>query len=113
MQGGTVDVICTEVLEHNEFSEAKKIVRSVVDNVDCDRFIITVPNAAFNEHYGIDGYRHDDHKWEATADDLLNLVPDGKNTYLSIHSVGDMVNHIPVTYGLLLHKSEQKKTQDA
>lgn len=96
------DVICTEVLEHNEFNEAKSLVKKVHEQIAYENFIMTVPNAGFNKFYGIDGFRHDDHKWEAEAGDILKLIPMDKN--LSLHNVGDVVDDIPVTFGMLLQK---------
>lgn len=102
LKGEKFDVICTEVLEHNEFNEAKAMVKKVHEEINYDNFIMTVPNAAFNQFYGIDGFRHDDHKWEAETGDILKLIPMDKN--LTLHNVGDVVDGIPVTYGMLLQK---------
>lgn len=101
----TFTVICTEVLEHNEFEVAKTIVGQVAKNVDFDKFIITVPNAEFNQFYGLDGFRHDDHKWEATRDDVYKLCNKVQLGYQKIISnVGDTVNGVPVTFGLQVKK---------
>lgn len=98
-----VDVICTEVLEHNEFNAARKIVNQICDKIDFEKFIITVPNSAFNVHYGLDGkFRHDDHKWEGTIEDVQRLAPPYLNWVIS--GVGDMVDDVPVTHGLVIFK---------
>ncbi len=103
-----LNVLCTEVLEHNEFSAAKKIMKTVCKNVNYENFIITVPNKNFNQFYGIDGFRHDDHKWEATADDLTMLVVATESLVdCTLHNVGDKVNGIPVTYGMVITKMNQ------
>lgn len=98
------DVICTEVLEHNEFEEAKKLVRKVAKSINFENFIMTVPNGDFNQFYGLDGFRHDDHKWEATRELLSDLYKNVPHSHLSISNVGDTVDDIPVTFGIVLNK---------
>ena len=95
----TFDVLCTEVLEHNEFDVAKSIIKQVTKNINYNRFIVTVPNAAFNKFYGLDGFRHDDHKWEANDGDIAKLVG---NLNHEISPVGDIVDNIPVTIGIVI-----------
>ncbi len=94
------DVICTEVLEHNEFNEAKKIVNIVSNGIKFGQFIISVPCAEFNQFYGLDGFRHDDHKWEAKLEDLKKLTDGVHNKDKILMNVGDVINDIPVTYGI-------------
>jgi hypothetical protein len=98
----TVDVICTEVLEHNEHCDACDIMDLVHEKINYRRFIVTVPNEDFNVHYGLTGFRHDDHKWEANVTRLMELIPNG--AYFDTFKVGDQVDGIPVTYGLVLTK---------
>jgi hypothetical protein len=95
------NVICTEVLEHNTFIEATQLVKTVCSQVESEKFVITVPNIEFNQFYGLGtAFRHDDHKWEATFDDLVKLVPGYRE--FETYNVGDTVDGIPVTYGLLI-----------
>lgn len=109
LQKEKLNVICTEVLEHNEFSAAKKIMKTVCKNVNYKKFIVTVPNKNFNVFYGLEGFRHDDHKWEATADDLTKLVAAAESPIdCELHNVGDKVNGIPVTYGMVITKMKQE-----
>lgn len=101
------NVLCTEVLEHNEFSQAKKIMKKVCKNIDFENFVITVPNKNFNQFYCIENesFRHDDHKWEATGVELEGLVrATESNVNAELFNVGDIVDGIPTTYGLLLTK---------
>lgn len=97
-----VDVICTEVLEHNKYTDACAIMDLVHNKLNYRQFIVTVPNADFNVYYGLSGFRHDDHKWEATERDVIALVPKGANA--AMFSVGDTVNDVSVSYGLILTK---------
>lgn len=98
-------IICTEVLEHNDFADAKSIVSNVSRKINFNNFIITVPNAAFNVYYGLDGFRHSDHKWEANRDDVYKLCDGVKIGYQKVLSdVGDKVDGISVTFGLQIKK---------
>ena len=108
-----LNVMCTEVLEHNEFSVAKKIMKTVCKNVNFDNFVITLPNKNFNQFYGIEGFRHDDHKWEATGDDLTNLARACDSLVdCVLHNVGDKVDGIPVTYGMVITKMKPYATPE-
>lgn len=73
-----VNVICSEVLEHNEVSEAKEIIDTVLSKLDFDTAIFTVPNKDFNKYYFDDEnkMRHDDHKWEFTKEEFKAMVSD-------------------------------------
>lgn len=104
-----VNVLCTEVLEHNEYAEAKKIFKKVVEEIDFYNFVVTVPNATFNQFYNMDGFRHDDHKWEATLDNVaelekIALYDTNAKVHTEIHNVGDEVNDISVSWGLTINK---------
>lgn len=104
---GKVDVICTEVMEHNEFDEAKTLFRQIEKEVDYDKFLVTVPNSNFNQYYGLDGFRHDDHKWEATWENIIEMTSKWpKNIEKSpiINWVGDVVDDSPVTFGITYFK---------
>ena len=105
------DVICTEVLEHNEFKEANKIVNIVYNNIYYNQFIVTVPNIEFNQFYCLEGFRHPDHKFECTFLQLFSLFFHKNERligYSNIHPVGDTIKLneeiIPVTWGITLFK---------
>lgn len=104
------NIICTEVLEHNEFEEAKTIVKNICKNINYDKFIITVPNKEFNQFYGIadNQFRHDDHKWEANINDISEIA-NLHNTCKTIALIGDTVDNISVTYGLILSNEYNDK----
>ncbi len=110
MNGEKVNVICSEVLEHNTFNEARTIVSEICDRVDFDKFVVTLPNAEFNSHYGLTGMRHDDHKWEATkrkVDTLFSYPLITTNFEVIEMPVGDKVDGIEVTKGIIVKKNAQ------
>lgn len=92
-----VNVIVSEVLEHNEEEDAIALLNSVLE-LNFNKIVITVPNRAFNKYYLLEGFRHDDHKWEPTKsefyDFLINkvkIVRPGYGIDLNI-GLGDFIN---------------------
>ena len=69
----TFDILATEVIEHIELSDAEALLSSLAA-INFRRLVITVPNREFNIHYLVDGFRHDDHKWEPTASEFEALI---------------------------------------
>jgi small RNA 2'-O-methyltransferase len=105
--GERMDVILTEVIEHMGQDEARKLIRQVCDHVDFDNFIITTPNADFNPYYELEGFRHDDHKWEMGEEafrEWLHEVIKETDLQAEFVAVGDGVNHIQTTQGVILKK---------
>jgi 2-polyprenyl-3-methyl-5-hydroxy-6-metoxy-1,4-benzoquinol methylase len=104
------DVIMTEVVEHMGKEESQKVVKWVLDNVNFDRIIITTPNIEFNVNYMLgDQLRHDDHKWELTKEEFteyVNEVLTGHNFNIKYLDIGDMVNNIATTQGVLITGSQ-------
>ncbi|NOU99406.1 class I SAM-dependent methyltransferase [Paenibacillus planticolens] len=105
--GEQVDIILTEVIEHMSEDEAKELIRHICEQVDFDNFIITTPNSDFNVFYELSGFRHDDHKWEmgqsAFQQWLMDVIRETKLDYEFV-SIGDGVNHIQTTQGVILKK---------
>ncbi|AIQ11237.1 class I SAM-dependent methyltransferase [Paenibacillus durus] len=105
--GERVDVILTEVIEHMPEDEAKQLIRQICERVDFDKFIITTPNADFNRYYELNEFRHDDHKWEmgeASFRQWMHDVIKEANLHAEFIAVGDGVNHIQTTQGVILGK---------
>ncbi|MFC5452138.1 class I SAM-dependent methyltransferase [Paenibacillus aestuarii] len=105
--GEQVDVILTEVIEHMSQDEAKQLIRQISAHVDFDNFIITTPNADFNHYYELSDFRHDDHKWELGTEAFQNWMHDvmaGTNLCAEFVAVGDGVNQIQTTQGVILKK---------
>lgn len=101
-----VDVLLTEVLEHMDSLTAESLLLSLIDNIDFDKLIITTPNAEFNSFYAIDHFRHEDHKWEMTSQEFQSWIESlcGNRCQLQFFGIGDTVNGIPTTQGVLLKK---------
>ncbi len=105
--GEQVDVILTEVIEHMSQDEAKALIQRICKQVDFERFIITTPNSDFNPFYDLSGFRHDDHKWEMGQEEFrewfLEIIRETSLHYEFV-SVGDGVNSIQTTQGVILKK---------
>ncbi|MBE9914544.1 methyltransferase domain-containing protein [Paenibacillus donghaensis] len=105
--GERVDVILTEVVEHMGLEEAAGLIRQIASEIDFEHLIITTPNADFNRFYEIEGFRHDDHKWEMGQEDfrqwMLEVIRE-----LGLHyefvAIGDGVDQIQTTQGVILKK---------
>ncbi|WP_127587222.1 methyltransferase domain-containing protein [Paenibacillus koleovorans] len=107
--GERVDVILTEVIEHMSEDEAGALVRQICGNVDFEQFIVTTPNADFNDFYELNGFRHEDHKWEmgeqAFQKWIAEIVQHDKVSY-EVLAIGDSVNGIHTTQGVLIRRKE-------
>lgn len=105
-----VDVLCTEVLEHNQIDEAKAVIKKVLTKFNINKFLITVPNSEFNKHYSDNLFRHDDHKWEIPFNDFKGLINDClinfENYEVEFFPVGDKVDNIATSSGCII---KQKK----
>lgn len=100
-----VDVILTEVVEHMSIKEATKLVKSILKTISFDTFILTTPNAEFNPYYQLDGFRHDDHKWEMTSEEFINWIEEvvmGMDYNYSYQQVGDIVNGISLSQAVVI-----------
>lgn len=101
----SVDVILTEVIEHMPEAEAADLIRQVVQEIRFGKLILTTPNADFNPYYELEGFRHEDHKWEmgqkefiAWCDDILQNL-DVQYEYVM---VGDSVDGLHTTQGMIV-----------
>jgi 2-polyprenyl-3-methyl-5-hydroxy-6-metoxy-1,4-benzoquinol methylase len=107
--GDVVDIILTEVIEHMPIYESKELIKKIINTVNFNKLIITVPNKEFNEFYmiGDDEFRHYDHKWEPTYDEFKNLVLTEIDSQFKTDfiKIGDTVNDISTSIGCLITKS--------
>lgn len=88
------DILATEVIEHIELSEAESLLTSLA-SINFRRLVITVPNREFNIHYLVDGFRHDDHKWEPTASEFEALIcKHFTDRRVTIDNLGDSVDNV-------------------
>lgn len=72
------DFLLTEVLEHMPRHHAESLLVALLKS-EARKIVVTVPNANFNKHYGLEGaFRHDDHQFEPTfedwCDDMVTLA---------------------------------------
>jgi hypothetical protein len=116
MEKEMLTVICTEVLEHNEIDAAKALIETMIQKINFNQIIITVPNSSFNQYYGLDGaFRHTDHKWEYTQKEFEDLcsplvvycavktgMTPGTGVQLNYFGVGDKINGDAVSTGLII-----------
>ncbi|MNW37264.1 bifunctional 3-demethylubiquinone-9 3-methyltransferase/ 2-octaprenyl-6-hydroxy phenol methylase [compost metagenome] len=105
--GEQVDIILTEVIEHMSQEESAELIQQIYRDVDFEHFIITTPNADFNQFYELTHFRHDDHKWEmgqeAFQQWMLEVIGESSLQYEFV-AIGDGVNHIQTTQGVILKK---------
>jgi len=103
------DIILTEVIEHMEKDDAVSFIVNILNNINFDKFIITVPNKDFNKFYMIndDEFRHEDHKWEPTEQEFQKFIIDNiaeirQDIYIEFINIGDKVNGISTTIGVVI-----------
>ncbi|MHA7965323.1 methyltransferase domain-containing protein [Paenibacillus sp. CAU 1782] len=107
--GEKVDVILTEVIEHMPLPEAGELLLAICREVPFSKLIVTTPNADFNPHYELGGFRHDDHKWElgevAFREWFEDLV-EGLPLSCQFVAIGDTVDGIATTQGVIVTRKE-------
>jgi len=100
-----LNVILTEVIEHNNVEEAKALIRQALE-YNVNKMIITSPNLEFNRFYNMENLlRHDDHIFEPTAAEFRAMIDEcaaGKNCKLEYFYLGDSINGIQPTQGCII-----------
>ena len=107
--GEQVDVLLTEVVEHMAEEEAAALVRQICNHIDFDRLIVTTPNADFNRYYELEGFRHEDHKWEmgqAAFREWFADTVNGLPLEYEFVAIGDRVDEMYTTQGVIVHRRE-------
>lgn len=103
-----VDVILTEVIEHMPLDESKKLMNRIVNNINFDNFIITVPNKDFNHFYMLDAgeFRHTDHDWEPSKSEFIDIInTEIPNSFkIDFIDIGDTVNGVSTSIGCIISK---------
>ena len=105
-----INILLTEVIEHNSIEEAKKLITHLLD-FNFNQFIISTPNDDFNKFYfDDDAMRHDDHHFELTQIEFKNLIEEcvkSHNNYeVNFHQIGDTLNGIQPTQAVIIKKSK-------
>ena len=103
-----LNVILTEVIEHNSIDEAKALIKQALE-YSVNKMIITSPNVEFNRYYNMEKLlRHDDHVFEPTAEEFRTIIDEctaGKNCKVEYFFLGDSINGIQPTQGCIIHFS--------
>lgn len=92
------DVLITEVLQHMPFETASELLGAVLRQRP-RRVVVTVPNRAFNQHYGAAGeFRHADHDWEPDLAQFESFVlgaAKGLPVKVQLCGLGDLAHGVP------------------
>lgn len=72
-----------EVIEHFDKEDRLRLINLIIEYWQPDNLVITTPNFYYNKNYGLEGYRHRDHKIEYTIDTLHEIL-DPLSTYYDI-----------------------------
>lgn len=107
------DVLITEVLEHIPLIYSKSILSMIVDKKP-KRITMTLPNHSFNKMYDLaEGeFRHDDHYWEPTHEELqklLSTVWSFDDYDVTVEYLGDSLKSDPTvctTFGIHLKRKD-------
>jgi len=104
------DIILTEVIEHMPKEQSAAFINDILNNVNFDNFIITVPNKDFNKFYMIDedDFRHIDHNWEPTFSEfnefILKIIKSRDNMNIQFLNIGDTIDGISTSVGCKITK---------
>jgi hypothetical protein len=101
------DILITEMLEHIEKDDAKKLLDKL-SKVNFNTLVISVPNTTFNKHYLLTGqFRHFDHKWEPTYEESVDFISEPfKKHDVKIEKIGDMVDGESVSTLFIIRKEK-------
>jgi len=101
-----MNVLLTEVIEHNSIDEAKALIRQAL-TYNINKLMITTPNVEFNQFFNMESsLRHDDHVFELTTAEFRALIDEctaGKACRVEYFYLGDNINGIQPTQGCMIH----------
>jgi 2-polyprenyl-3-methyl-5-hydroxy-6-metoxy-1,4-benzoquinol methylase len=103
-----VNVILTEVIEHNTPEQAKMLLQQAL-RYNFHQIIITTPNVSFNKFYAenLDS-RHHDHHFEWNEQEFESFIAEctatHKDVSYTLHYLGDKLNNIQPTQAAVLTK---------
>jgi hypothetical protein len=105
--GEQVNILLTEVIEHNPLADAKALIKSLL-SYNFNKLIITTPNFEFNQFYSMEtDLRHEDHCFELTRDEFqtfINECIEENNPTVEYFCLGDSLNGIQPTQGCIIRK---------
>jgi len=100
-----LNVILTEVIEHNDKDEAKALIKQALE-YNFNKMIITSPNVEFNKFYNMENLlRHDDHIFEPSTAEFREMIDEctaGKGCNVEYFYLGDSINGIQPTQGCII-----------
>jgi 2-polyprenyl-3-methyl-5-hydroxy-6-metoxy-1,4-benzoquinol methylase len=106
-QNQPLEIILTEVIEHNSEEEAKKLIEHLLQ-LNFSQFFISTPNKDFNIHYfeNPDDKRHHDHDFEMTSEEFSAFMNQFKRPELQLtfDQIGDSINGICPTQICIISK---------
>jgi hypothetical protein len=106
-----VNVLLTEVIEHNSVNDAKALIRRALA-LNFNKLFITTPNVEFNRFYSMIGkFRHEDHIFEPSAAEFRAMIEEciaGQGFHVEYFYLGDTVNGIQPTQGVIIENGELK-----
>lgn len=104
-----LEIILTEVIEHNSEEEAKKLIEELL-KYNFNQIFISTPNKDFNTYYfeNPDEMRHDDHDFEMTSIEFFNFMNQFKrNDYtLTFDQIGDSIHSVCPTQICIITKNK-------
>lgn len=94
-----IEIILTEVIEHNSEDEAKQLIEQLL-TYNFSQIFISTPNKNFNIHYfeNPEEKRHHDHDFEMSYDEFTNFMNQFQRAgiTLTFDQIGDMIDgHCP------------------
>jgi len=114
------DVLLTEVIEHLELNDAKKLMIDLLNLKNINRLVVTTPNAEFNQYYKLDldnEMRHDDHKFELDrkqfTDTISEVIENVNFEYdVKYFNIGDEVDGVTPTQGIIFEINKNNNEQN-
>ena len=99
------DLLITEMLEHIPKDDAINVLKEL-NKQSFRKLVITLPNKDFNQFYKLgEEFRHDDHCWEPTYDESVDMMKNIFNESLKmVKKIGDQINDISVSTLFVIEK---------
>lgn len=112
INGNQVDIILTEVIEHNSKKDAEELIIKLFKELNIRKFILTTVNKDFNCHYELENEtRHEDHKFEMHMDEfndffdnIINQLKNYNSEKFNYIQIGDSLAGECPTQGIYYEK---------
>ncbi|HEU4495499.1 MAG TPA: hypothetical protein VFR70_00450 [Flavobacterium sp.] len=99
-------IILSEVIEHNSLEEAKSLLSWIRDNTKFTQLFVTTPDKDFNINYELtEEFRHDDHDFELSNSEFMNLIDEIFPNAKSFYGIGDCVKNVHPTSAAIIQKN--------